>query len=78
MINGFPVLLVHATPFHHYEVSLSQVIQSYKIFPKAVVYTKNATLEGAFYLQLLFQGKGEPTRGEPKGPTPPPNHALIW
>ena len=28
-----------------------------KHFPKAAVQTKNVTLEGIFYFQMLFQGK---------------------
>jgi hypothetical protein len=31
-------------------------------FPKVVVHTKNATLEGALIFQILFQGKGKLTR----------------
>jgi hypothetical protein len=30
-----------------------------KIFPSAVIYTKNATLEGALTLHTLLQGNGE-------------------
>jgi len=30
-----------------------------KIFPK-VIHVKNAILEGALFLQMFFQGKGEP------------------
>jgi hypothetical protein len=32
-----------------------------KIFPKAVVHIKNATLELASTFQIFFYGKGEPT-----------------
>jgi hypothetical protein len=31
-----------------------------KIFPNDAVHTKNATLEKALILQMLFQGNGEP------------------
>jgi hypothetical protein len=37
-------------------------LSNVNIFPRADVHPKNITLEGAFNLQILFKGKGEPTR----------------
>jgi hypothetical protein len=53
MVNEFPGLLAHATPVYHYDMFLPKVNQSHN----AAIQIKKATLKGASFLQMLFNGK---------------------
>jgi hypothetical protein len=63
MINVFLALLTHATLIHPYECLLLR-LSEIRIFPKVAIYTKNATLDRALVLQMLFQGNREPAEGQ--------------
>lgn len=58
MINCLPSLLTHITPFDHTFPLTAKIInhQELKIWPKAAVQVKKATLRGTLTLHLLFQG----------------------
>jgi hypothetical protein len=61
MIDGIPTVLAHATPIHHYYVSLrlSKVI----ILSNGIVHTKKTTFVGALIFPYALPRERETSRG---------------
>ena len=58
MVNRLTITLAHVTPIHIITGLFSPLkLPIVRLFLKAVVQTKKATLEGTFCFHMLFQGK---------------------
>ena len=56
MFNRFSTPFTHTTPINYQKVPLTK-LSIVKIFPKAVVHTKNATFRGTLAPKMLFLGE---------------------
>lgn len=60
IIDGFPIVLAHATPICHYYVPISW-LSKVRILPNSTIH--KTILVGALFIPMLFQRKEKPAGG---------------